>query len=318
MAEVEVKKQEVKQAQLCCLLRFAGSLHLISKSIVLEAEVDSEPVMNQLVELLQTLHRVSPDVFKVAGGNLHKEDRYVIRVVQGAKEVAQLTGLVDRLGRPVRGLPAKLIAGTKLEAIAAWRGAFMARGSLSKPGRSSSLEITCPGAEAALALVGAARRLGIVAKPREVRGSGRVVIKDGEMITVLLELMGAKATLATWKQQRSRREIRGSVNRLANFDDANLRRSVNAAVAAGVRVRRAFEILGEDVPEHLASAGRLRLAYRDASLEELGQKADPPLTKDAVAGRIRRLLALADKTAKDQGIPDTQAALPPEMNDGYV
>ena len=29
-----------------------------------------------------------------------------------------------------------------------------------------------------------------------------------------------------------------------------------------------------------------------ASLEELGQIADPPLTKDAIAGRIRRLLAM--------------------------
>ena len=38
-----------------------------------------------------------------------------------------------------------------------------------------------------------------------------------------------------------------------------------------------------------------------------------PLTKDAIAGRIRRLLALADKRARDLGIPDTEAAVTPEM-----
>jgi len=110
-----------------------------------------------------------------------------------------------------------------------------------------------------------------------------------------------------------RREVRATANRLANFDDANLRRSARAAVAAGARVQRALEILGDDLPEHLAEAGRLRLEHKQASLEELGQLAVPPMTKDAVAGRIRRLLALADKRAADLGIPDTEAAVTPEM-----
>ena len=95
-----------------------------------------------------------------------------------------------------------------------------------------------------------------------------------------------------------RREVRATANRLANFDDANLRRSARAAVAAGARVERALEILGDDVPDHLREAGQLRLAHKQASLEELGQLADPPMTKDAVAGRIRRLLAMADKRAE--------------------
>jgi DNA-binding transcriptional regulator WhiA len=56
-------------------------------------------------------------------------------------------------------------------------------------------------------------------------------------------------------------------------------------------------------------AGTLRVEHRQASLEELGQLHDPPLTKDAIAGRIRRLLAMADKHAEELGIPDTEAGL---------
>ena len=59
-----------------------------------------------------------------------------------------------------------------------------------------------------------------------------------------------------------------------------------------------MELLGEDIPDHLKYAGELRLAHRDASLDELGHHADLPLTKDAVAGRIRRLLAMADKLCR--------------------
>lgn len=49
--------------------------------------------------------------------------------------------------------------------------------------------------------------------------------------------MDAQKTLQLWQEGRSRREMRGN-DRLANFDDANLRRSVRAAVIAKTRVGR--------------------------------------------------------------------------------
>lgn len=74
-----------------------------------------------------------------------------------------------------------------------------------------------------------------------------------------------------------------------------------------------MDILGESAPEHLSRAGQLRLSNRQASLEELGQRSDPPMTKDAIAGRIRRLLAMADKRAKELGIPDTESAVTDDL-----
>jgi len=126
----------------------------------------------------------------------------------------------------------------------------------------------------------------------------------------MLVHMGAHRQVTNWEELRVRREVRATANRLANFDDANLRRSAQAAVAAGARVARALEILGDDIPEHLAYAGKLRLKHKQASLDELGHLSDPPMTKDAIAGRIRRLLAMADKRAEELGIPLTDAFLP--------
>src|ERR1700710_640443 len=151
-----------------------------------------------------------------------------------------------------------------------------------------ALAVDWPGPGAALALVGAARRLNISAKAREVRNVDRVVIRDGDAIGALLTRLGAHQSVLAWEERRMRREVRATANRLANFDDANLRRSARAAVAAGARVARALEILGDEVPEHLAAAGPPRPEHPPASLEELGTLAEPPLTKDAIAGRIRR------------------------------
>src|SRR5699024_4819341 len=209
----------------------------------------------------------------------------------------------------------QVVGGSLIDAEAAWRGAFLAHGSLTEPGRSSALEVGAPGPEAALALVGAARRLGVSAKAREVRGADRGVVRDGEAIGILLTRMGVNEVRKVWEERRMRREVRATANRLANFDDANLRRSARAAVAAAARVTRALEILAEEVPAHLAEAGELRIKHRQSYLEELGQLAQPEMTKDAVAGQIRRLLSMADRKAAQLGIPDTESAVTPELLD---
>lgn len=315
LSRLTVTQVSARRAELSALLRFAGGLHIVAGRVVVEAEVDLGSTARRLRREIFELYGYSSDVHVLGAGGLRKTSRYVVRVAKEGEALARQTGLLDIRGRPVRGLPAQVVGGTVGDAEAAWRGAFLAHGSLTEPGRSSALEVSCPGPEAALALVGAARRLGIAAKAREVRGTDRVVVRDGEAIGALLTRMGAQDTRLTWEERRMRREVRATANRLANFDDANLRRSARAAVAAAARVERALQILGDDVPDHLAAAGTLRVAHRQASLEELGQLADPPMTKDAVAGRIRRLLSMADRRAKDTGIPDTESAVTADLLD---
>lgn len=316
LSRLDVKKSSVRKAEVSATLRFAGGLHIISGRIVIEAEVDLAATARRLRQSISEVYGHTAEIIVVSAGGLRRGSRYVVRVVRDGESLARQTGLLDGRGRPVRGLPSVIVNGSTADAEAVWRGAFLAHGSLTEPGRSSALEVTCPGPEAALALVGAARRLDIVAKAREVRGVDRVVIRDGDSIAALLTRMGAHDTLLVWEERRMRKEVRATANRLANFDDANLRRSAQAAVAAGARVERALEILGDDVPDHLQYAGALRVAHKQASLDELGHLADPPMTKDAIAGRIRRLLAMADRRAAELGIPGTEASVTADMLDG--
>jgi len=313
LSRVPVTKLSARKAELSTLLRFAGALHLVGGHIVIEAELDTGSVARRLRKEIAEIYGHGSEVQIVASGGVRKGSRYLVRVTKDGEGLARQAGLVDLRGRPVKGLPQQVVAGTLADAEAAWRGAFLAHGSLTEPGRASSLEISCPSAEAALALVGVGRRLGVQAKAREVRGSDRVVIRDGDQIGALLTRIGAHESVLAWEERRMRREVRATANRLANFDDANLRRSARAAVAAGARVERALQILADDAPAHLLTAGKLRLEHKQASLEELGALSDPPMTKDAVAGRIRRLLAMADKRASDLGIPDTESAVTPDM-----
>jgi len=305
--------QNQRLAELSALLRFAGGLHVISGQVAVEVELDHVDAAKRLRRELHELLGFASDAAIMQPNSQRSDPLYVVRVRRGGDILARQTGLLDERKRPVRGMSNKLTTSPPDVLAAIWRGAFLARGLLLEPGRSSSIELVSPTSEAAMAMVGIAQRMGVSAKAREVRMAQRVFIREPDSIASLLEQMGAPESRENWDELRKRREVRNSANRLVNFDDANLRRSAQAAVAACARVERALEILGDDVPEHLHYAGRLRLDHRDASLDELGHHADPPLTKDAVAGRIRRLLAMADKKADDLGIPSTVHSVPPDL-----
>ena len=315
LAAVRDPRPTARVAEFTAILRFSGGLHSIAGRVAVEAELDSDQLARRVARDIMELYGVRPALHRVQASGGPTGGSFAVRVIDGGETLARQTGLLDQRRRPVRGLPNKLTTGARPDLAAVWRGAFLAAGTLSEPGRSAALEIACPSSEAAMALVGAAHRLGISAKAREVRGVPRVVVREGDAIRVALAEMGAVRTAQAWEEMRQRREVRAGVNRLVNFDDANLRRSAQAAVAACARVERALEILGDEVPEHLREAGELRLSHRDASLDELGHHADPPLTKDAVAGRIRRLLAMADKKATAEGIPGTESAVPEGFED---
>ncbi|MDK4247415.1 DNA-binding protein WhiA [Corynebacterium accolens] len=313
LAAVGVTRQSARAAELASILRFAGEVDVSGDYMAYELELDNQAIAQRILVALDELYGIEAESHVVGPAGTAKKSRVIVRITTGAKELTRRLGLITRSGHAVVGLPPQVISGTVADSEAAWRGAFLAHGSLTEPGRSSALEVTCPCQEAALALVGCARRLGISAKTKETRGEDRVVVRDGDAIGALLTRMGAQVTRLSWEKKRVKREAHDTSRRLDNFDDANLRRSARAAVTAAARVDRAMEILGDDVPEHLADAGRLRVQHREASLEELGRLADPPMTKDAVAGRIRRLLSMADKRAEELDIPDTNESISDDL-----
>jgi DNA-binding protein WhiA len=310
LARLKPTAGELRLAELSVILRFTASVHVVNATMILEAEFDSSQLANRVKSELKDLFGIDSKVDILHATGIRKASRHNLRVLKQTDLLIRQTGLYYPTGKPVRGIHSRFISDSAEVAAAVWRGALLAHGSLTDPGRSSSLEVSCPSNEAASSLVGLAKRLGISgAKSREVRGVHRVVIREGDEISLLLKLIGATSIQEKWDALRVKKEVRTSANRLANFDDANLRRSAQAAVAAGARVARALEILGPDIPAHLKYAGELRLQHKAASLDELGHLASPPMTKDAVAGRIRRLLAMADKLAEELGIPNTEAYL---------
>ena len=155
LANTQITKTCCRKAEVASMLRFAGGLHIVNGKIVVEAELDTGAAARRLRTDVQEVYGHESDVVMVQGNGIRKGSRYIVRISKQGEALARQTGLLDQRGRPVRGLPPAVVSGGGCDAVAAWRGAFLAHGSLTEPGRSSSLEVTCPGPEAALALVDA-------------------------------------------------------------------------------------------------------------------------------------------------------------------
>ena len=144
LSRVEVTKASCRKAEVSSLLRFGGALHIVSGAIVVEVEVDAGATARRLRKDIFDIYGHDSEVSMVQASGIRKGTRYVVRVSQGGEVLAKQTGIVDGSGRPVRGLPPAVVGGELSDCEAAWRGAFLAHGSLTEPGRSSSLEITLP------------------------------------------------------------------------------------------------------------------------------------------------------------------------------
>lgn len=146
LSSLVVIKTCCRKAEISTVLRFAGGLHLIGGSVVVEAELNSAGVAHRLRQDLAAVYGQTSELVVMSGAGVTRTSRYVVRVGAGAGGVlARQAGLIDTAGRPVRGLPPRVVNAPVCDAVAVWRGAFLARGSLSEPGRSASTQVTCPG-----------------------------------------------------------------------------------------------------------------------------------------------------------------------------
>jgi DNA-binding protein WhiA len=286
-----------RRALLAALLRFAATLHIggtLGPRFTLVLATGSGGVARLAFWLLHAGYGVRSDFRVREAGALAPRSRYELVLADRVERVLTDSGILDGAGRLSFGVAGGLIRSR--EAAAGFvRGAFLGRGSVSAPTREPHLEIGAPEERTATDLAAVMVRLGLPARV-SVRGPDehRVVVKGGEAIGRALVTMGAQTAYLAWEDGRIRREVRREAVRLANADQANLRRSVAAAMLQLVVVERAVARLGWDgLPADLAEVAALRLAHPDASLAELGVLLDPPRSKGAVLARLRRLEALA-------------------------
>lgn len=180
------------------------------------------------------------------------------------------------------------------------RGAFMACGSISDPGKYYHFEIVCKTREQAVQLKELMNGFETEAKIVERKGHFVVYLKEGAQIVDMLNVMEAYVALMNFENVRILKEMRNSVNRKVNCETANISKTVNAAVKQIEDITFIRDNMGFDpLPANLKEMALLRLEYPNAALKDLGNLLDPPVGKSGVNHRLRRLNQIAEKLREE-------------------
>ena len=180
------------------------------------------------------------------------------------------------------------------------RGAFLAGGSVTDPGKGYHMEMTTThhsvSRETYLLMQEA---MGFSPKSAS-RGGGKVLyLKQSEQIADYLTFLGAPVAGMGVIETRLEKELNNKVNRRCNCDDANLSKVVEAAQEQlrAIRILQEKGIL-EKLPAKLQQAAQARESNPEASLTELAQMMEPAITKPAMNHRLKNLVQMAKEAEK--------------------
>ena len=175
------------------------------------------------------------------------------------------------------------------------RGAFLAGGSVTDPGKGYHMEIATTHQSVARETVALIREVMGFAPKLSPRGGAQVLyVKQSEQIADFLTYLGARVAAMGIMETRLEKELNNKVNRRCNCDDANLSKVVDAAQEqlAAIRVLKKQGIL-ETLPAKLQQAAAAREENPEAALAELAAMMDPPITKPAMNHRLKKLVQLS-------------------------
>lgn len=288
-----------RTAELAALLMLSGRF-VSGEGLVVATE--NAAVARKVFKAFKALFGLSACVEVRRKQRLKKNNEYVVRVAdqEGFQTALEKLGLVTATGKSRSGLKRDLV---KKECCrrAYLRGAFLARGSVSSPRGAYHLEITVRGRKTAADLAGLMQQLGLEGRCFPRKHGWVVYIKDGEQLAGALTQMGAHSALLDFENARIYKDMRNQVNRLVNCDTANVGKMVLAGVRQEANIRLVAERLGlEKLSPSLRQVARLRLQNPEASLRELGEMAQPPLSKSCINHRLRKLERIANNILTNQ------------------
>ncbi len=175
------------------------------------------------------------------------------------------------------------------------RGAFLGGGTIVDPNKNYNLEFITSNESLCSATERLLSECGFEFRRTERRGSCVLYSKNSETICDLLTLMGAFGSNMEILNVKIERELRNNLNRAANGETANFDKVIKAAVRQIKAIEKIERTAGLDsLPQELRETAQLRMRFKDLSLDELGKKVTPCLTKSGINHRLKKIIDIAD------------------------
>ena len=292
---LKVHKDNAK-AELMALIRMNGSIGIANQQMVLSVQTESPAIARRIYSLLKDFFQVESDIVVRRKMKLKKNNTYVVRLRYHVQSLLTELGILDGFHIMER-VPMELLK-DDLMIQSYLRGAFLAGGSVNNPETSRyHLEIYSLYEEHNEMIAEMINHFQLNARTTARRSGYIVYLKEAEKIADFLQLIGATNSMLEFENIRIVRDMRNSVNRLVNCENANMDKVANAANRQVENIQFIDRHVGlNNIPEKLREIALTRLSHPEVSLKELGELVPGgPISKSGVNHRLRKLNAYADK-----------------------
>ena len=298
---LEVHPEHAK-AELAALISMNGTLEQSDDHIFVTIQTENAAIARRIFSLIKDLFAIKADISVRRRMKLNKNNVYFIRLNKEAKRILSSLGILESMLYEIP-LPDEIKKNDQ-KVRSFLRGAFLARGSVNSPETNSyHLEIHSTNEAMNQDTFDMMEELELNPKTHRRKNGGYMTyLKEAEKIADFLGIVGANNGLFMFEDVRIVRDMRNSVNRLVNCEQANLNKTVDAAT----KQLEAILLLDREVgltslPERIQEIASLRLDHPEASLKELGELVPGKgLSKSAVNHRMRKLTQMANDLEKQK------------------
>ena len=176
------------------------------------------------------------------------------------------------------------------------RGAFLACGTITDPEKEYHLEFSVPSQGLCFDLMKVFDEFDPTPKMTERAGAFMLYFKNSTDIEDVLTLMGATECAMCVMGTKAIKSVKNTVNRKVNFENANLKRTVEAANRQHDAINYIKHRAGLDsLPEELREIARLRLENEELSNAQLAKLLPESITASGVNHRFSRIIRIADQ-----------------------
>ncbi|MDR2834014.1 MAG: DNA-binding protein WhiA [Streptococcaceae bacterium] len=300
LTQLDVHREHAR-AELAALIRMNGALTLADKQFVLNVQTENPSIARRIFTLLSDTYGVKSEVLVRRKMKLKKNNVYIVRLKQDAKEILADLEILDGLFFTTGVSPD--IKGNQQKMRSYLRGAFMAGGSVNNPETSRyHLEIYSVYEDHNNDIATMMNYFGLNAGTLERRNGHIVYLKGAEKITDFLILIGATQNMLKFEDVRIMRDMRNSVNRLMNCETANINKTIIAAQKQVETIKFIKETVGlKPLPEKLRELAEIRLENPELSLKELAETIPSgAISKSGINHRMRKINEFADRLREEE------------------
>lgn len=284
------------KAELMALIRMNGSLGLSNHRFILNVQTENPATARRIYSLLKQFYDVESELLVRRKMKLKKNNLYIVRLNKGSDYVLKDLDILDCF-QLKETVPLDFL-GDDAKVRSYLRGAFLATGSVNNPETSSyHLEIYSLYEDHNQTICEMMNRYGLNARTAKRRSGYITYLKEAEKIADFLSLIGATSSMLKFEDIRIMRDMRNSVNRIVNCENANFNKVADAANRQIESIKYLDKKIGlNNLPVKLQEIAIARMAHPEVSLKELGELVPGgPISKSGVNHRLRKIMEQAEK-----------------------